>query len=49
MIKEFDSSSYRLDVTIYQDNGIGYASQTLSKTERSFGQTEIELLSLLFG
>ncbi|XP_065080058.1 uncharacterized protein K02A2.6-like [Ochlerotatus camptorhynchus] len=46
---ECDASCFGLGVAVYQDEGIiGYASRTLTATERNYAQIEKELLAILF-
>ncbi|XP_058444113.1 uncharacterized protein LOC131425874 [Malaya genurostris] len=46
---ECDASSIGLGVVVYQKNGIvGYASRTLTVTEKNYAQIEKELLAILF-
>lgn len=49
IIIECDASSFGLGVAVYQSNGVvGYASRTLTATERNYAQIEKELLAILF-
>ncbi|KAK9722240.1 RNase H-like domain found in reverse transcriptase [Popillia japonica] len=49
VIIECDASDYGLGVALYQNNAvIGYASRTLTKTERNYTQIEKELLAVVF-
>ncbi|KAK9700416.1 RNase H-like domain found in reverse transcriptase [Popillia japonica] len=49
VIIECDASDYGLGVALYQNNAvIGYASRTLTKTERNYAQIEKELLAVVF-
>lgn len=46
---ECDASCFGLGAVVYQDEGvIGYASRTLTATERNYAQIEKELLAILF-
>lgn len=46
---ECDASCFGLGVAVYQEEGvIGYASRTLTATERNYAQIEKELLAILF-
>ncbi|XP_053685886.1 uncharacterized protein K02A2.6-like [Sabethes cyaneus] len=46
---ECDASCFGLGVAVYQSDGvIGYASRTLTPTERNYAQIEKELLAILF-
>lgn len=50
LIVECDASSHGLGVAVYQSKGVvGYASRTLTKTERGYAQIEKELLAIVFG
>ncbi|XP_055598551.1 uncharacterized protein K02A2.6-like [Uranotaenia lowii] len=49
LVIECDASSIGLGVAVFQKNGvIGYASRTLTPTERNYAQIEKELLAILF-
>lgn len=49
LIIECDASSYGLGTAVFQSNGvIGYASRTLTTTEKNYAQIEKELLAILF-
>ncbi|XP_058449270.1 uncharacterized protein K02A2.6-like [Malaya genurostris] len=49
LIVECDASCFGLGVVVYQKDGvIGYASRTLTQTERNYAQIEKELLAILF-
>lgn len=49
LVIECDASSFGLGVAVFQQDGIiGYASRTLTKTERNYAQIEKELLAILF-
>lgn len=49
LVIECDASSFGLGVAVFQEKGIiGYASRTLTKTERNYAQIEKELLAILF-
>lgn len=49
LIIECDASCFGLGVAVFQSTGvIGYASRTLTKTERNYAQIEKELLAILF-
>ena len=46
---ECDASNYGLGAVVYQDNKvIGFASRTLTKTERNYAQIEKEMLAIVF-
>ncbi|XP_058840279.1 uncharacterized protein K02A2.6-like [Topomyia yanbarensis] len=49
LIIECDASCHGLGVAVYQRKGvIGYASRTLTKTEKGYAQIEKELLAIVF-
>ncbi|XP_053692358.1 uncharacterized protein K02A2.6-like [Sabethes cyaneus] len=49
LVIECDASCFGLGVAVYQNEGvIGYASRTLTPTERNYAQIEKELLAILF-
>lgn len=49
LIVECDASCFGLGVAVFQRKGvIGYASRTLTKTERNYAQIEKEMLAILF-
>ena len=49
LIIECDASSFGLGTAVFQSHGvIGYASRTLTSTERNYAQIEKELLAILF-
>lgn len=49
LVVECDASSFGLGVAVYQSKGVvGYASRTLTKTERGYAQIEKELLAIVF-
>lgn len=49
LVIECDASCFGLGVAVFQRNGvIGYASRTLTATERNYAQIEKELLAILF-
>ncbi|XP_055604633.1 uncharacterized protein K02A2.6-like [Uranotaenia lowii] len=49
LIIECDASCFGLGVALFQGNGvIGYASRTLTPTERNYAQIEKELLAIVF-
>ncbi|XP_062534340.1 uncharacterized protein LOC134203485, partial [Armigeres subalbatus] len=49
LIIECDASCFELGVVVFQPDGIiGYASRTLTPTERNYAQIEKELLAILF-
>ncbi|XP_062556988.1 uncharacterized protein LOC134221827 [Armigeres subalbatus] len=50
LVMECDASCFGLGVAIFQENGvIGYASRTLTATEKNYAQIEKELLAIVFG
>ncbi|XP_055605136.1 uncharacterized protein K02A2.6-like [Uranotaenia lowii] len=49
LVIECDASCYGLGVAVFQRNGVvGYASRTLTTTEKNYAQIEKELLAILF-
>lgn len=50
LVMECDASCSGLGVAIFQEDGVvGYASRTLTATEKNYAQIEKELLAIVFG